>query len=98
MERKLGTFMFYIRLLELLAWLAIVVENGWLTDYIIQRRLGFANNMAAVECIVRQHFSTCGISMSSLTERRDRLDLGLFILFFKSSFFTITISHHAPFT
>jgi hypothetical protein len=57
MAFKLGTFMFYIRIKQLLVFIAIAFENGWLINYISKRRLGLSGNMQSIEWIVSQQFS-----------------------------------------
>jgi hypothetical protein len=52
MARKLGTFMFHLRLIQLLTFFAIAFENGWLIVYIDYKKLGLAGRMAAIEGIV----------------------------------------------
>jgi hypothetical protein len=63
MARKLGTFMFYIRLTQLLIFTAVAFENGWLISYINERRLGLAGNMISIEWIVSEHFAAAGSSI-----------------------------------
>jgi hypothetical protein len=52
MEPKLGTWMFYFRLVQFLAAGIMVSGNGWLMSYIIRRKLGFSTNQYAVELAV----------------------------------------------
>jgi hypothetical protein len=87
--------MLYIRLIQLLVWLTILLEDGWLIDYILQRRLDFENNMAAVEFIVSRHLSLWATSILPLAERLNRLDWGRHTPFCQSFFFTLGISHYA---
>lgn len=95
MARKQAAFMRYIRLIQLIVWLAILLDDGLLIDYILQRRLDFENSMTAVEFIVNRYFSLWSTSILSLAERLNRLDWGRHTLFCQSFFFTLGISHYA---
>jgi hypothetical protein len=55
MARHLGSFMFFVRLLQSLASIIIISTNAFLISYISTRKLGLGTNMIAIEVLVRRY-------------------------------------------
>lgn len=53
MVQKLGTYLFYVRLVQLFISITVLGENGWLISLIAIERLGLSSRMIAIEVIVR---------------------------------------------